>query len=87
MLMTPQTQHSISKETTVNSVLTSFAPTAFVFLLSAAAPPVIAAAEPCALITMEQVSTTMGVSMAAKSPTPRGAYGTRPAKVPASEYS
>jgi hypothetical protein len=51
---------------------TSFAPTTLVFLFLAAASPAIAAVEPCALLTIEQVSTTMGVSMAAKSPTPKG---------------
>jgi hypothetical protein len=56
----------------MTSILTSFAPTALFLLVSAAAPPAIAAAEPCALLTMEQVSATMGVSMTAASPSPKG---------------
>jgi hypothetical protein len=56
----------------MNSMLTNFSPTSLVLLFLAAAPPVYAAVDPCALLTMEQVNTTMGVSMTAKSPTPMG---------------
>lgn len=56
----------------MTSILAGFAPTTLVFLFSAAAAPAIAATEPCALLTMEQVRANMGVSMTAKSPTPKG---------------
>ncbi len=56
----------------MTSVQSWFAPTILASVLLAAAPTAAKAADPCALLTAEQVSATMGVAMAAKSPTLRG---------------
>ena len=45
----------------------------FALLMMAFSPSVMASSEPCSLLTVEQVSSALGVSMAAgKSPTPKG---------------
>ena len=48
---------------------------AFALLAAAFSPSVMAAKEPCSLLTMQQVSAAMGVSMAAgQSPVPEGCF-------------